>query len=81
MILDNSLEHALEDLQKNGYTCSFIKNNDYIYCTEKDMNFRSYELNITEKFRFEDKQEPSRNSILYAIESPEFGVKGFLLHG
>ena len=76
MILDNPLMNALEDLQKQGYTCKFYKNNDYLYCTERDMNFRSYELNISETFRYENKEEPFRNGILYAIESPEYGLKG-----
>lgn len=78
---DLSLELALEDLQRDGYVFSFVKTNDYLYCTEKDMNFRSYELRITERFRYENKNEPYRNSVLYAIESPEYGLKGFLLHG
>ncbi|MFN8246435.1 MAG: hypothetical protein U0T56_08660 [Ferruginibacter sp.] len=81
MILENPLMNALEDLQRKGYTCKFFKNNDYLYCSERDMNFRSYELNISEMFRYENKQEPFRNGILYAIEAPEYGVKGFLLHG
>ena len=81
MILENPLMNALDDLLKQGYTCKFYKNNDYLYCTERDMNFRSYELNISETFRYENKQEPFRNGILYAIEAPEYGVKGFLLHG
>ncbi len=76
---EETLLKALEELQQNGYTCNFVKNNDYLYCSEKDMNFRSYELTITEKCRYEDKNEPSKNSVLYAIESPEFGLKGFLL--
>lgn len=74
-----TLNHALEDLYRNGYTYNFTKKNDYLYCLEKDLNFRSYELKITEKCRYEDKNEPSKNSVLYAIESLEFGVKGFLL--
>lgn len=81
MIHDTNLAHAIEDLQKDGYTCNFVKMNDYLYCTEREMNFRSHELNITERFRYENKIEPYRNSILYAIESPEYGLKGFLLHG
>ena len=44
------------------------------------MNFRSYELNITEKYRYENKNEPSKNTVLYAVESPEYGLKGFLVN-
>lgn len=81
MTQDHPLMHALEDLRSNGYTNHFVKMNDYLYCSERDLNFRSYELTITEKFRYENKAEPYRNGILYAIESLEYGLKGFLLHG
>ena len=74
------LAAALNELKNNGYTCNFIKKNEFLYCSEKEMNFRSYELNITEKFRYENKNEPSENTVLYAVESPEYGVKGFLVN-
>jgi len=71
---------ALDELKKNGYTFNFVKNNEFLYCTEKEMNFRSYELTITERYRYENKNEPSLNSVLYAVESPEYGLKGFLVN-
>ena len=74
------LAAALNELKNNGYTCNFIKKNEFLYCSEREMNFRSYELNITEKFRYENKNEPSENTVLYAVESPEYGVKGFLVN-
>lgn len=74
------LTEALNELKNSGYTCNFIKKNEFLYCSEKEMNFRSYELNITEKFRYENKNEPSENTVLYAVESPEYGLKGFLVN-
>jgi hypothetical protein len=44
------------------------------------LNFKSHELTITEKFRYENKFEPSLNNVLYAIEAPEYGLKGFLVN-
>jgi hypothetical protein len=79
MAENEMLNYALNDLQRNGYTFNFIIKDQCLFCCEKGMNFRSYELNITEKFRYENKSEPSRNSVLYAIESPEYGLKGFLV--
>ena len=77
---DNDIfKFALDTLQKSGYTYNFIKR-DQSFCCEKGMNFRSYELTITEKFRYENKYEPDSNSVLYAIESPEYGLKGFLVN-
>ena len=76
----DTFTEALDELKKNGYTFNFIKKNEFLYCSEKEMNFRSYELTITEKYRYENKTEPSRNSVLYAVESPEYGLKGFLVN-
>ncbi len=80
MTTENAFTEELEKLKQNGYTCNFIKKNDFLYCSERDMNFRSYELTITEKFRYEDRKEPSKNTVLYAIESEEYGLKGFLVN-
>jgi hypothetical protein len=74
------LTEALDELKNSGYIFNFIKKNEFLYCSEKEMNFRSYELNITEKFRYENKNEPSENTVLYAVESPEYGLKGFLVN-
>lgn len=80
MALNISFDDALHNLQKTGYTYNFIKLNQYIYCTDKNLNFKSHELTITEKFRYENKYDPSLNNVLYAIEAPEFGLKGFLVN-
>ncbi len=76
---NQTLSAALDELIQSGYTCNFIKKNEFLFCTDREMNFRSYELNISEKFRYENKNEPSQNSVVYAVESPEYGLKGFLV--
>ena len=75
-----TLTDALNELKNNGYTFNFIKKNEFLYCSEKEMNFRSYELTITERYRYENKNEPSKNTVLYAVESSEYGLKGFLVN-
>lgn len=80
MTTENIFIEELENLKRKGFNCKFIKKNDFIYCSEKDLNFRSYELSITEQFRYEDKNEPSRNTVLYSIESKQYGLKGFLVN-
>jgi len=79
-IESGTFAEALNELKNSGYTFNFIKKNEFLYCSEKEMNFRSYELNITERYRYENKSEPSKNSVLYAVESPEYGLKGFLVN-
>ena len=76
---NQTLSEALDELKQSGYTCNFIKKNEFLFCTDREMNFRSYELKISEKFRYENKNEPSQNSVLYIVESPEYGLKGFLV--
>lgn len=76
---NQKLSAALDELKQSGYTCNFIKKNEFLFCTDREMNFRIYELNISEKFRYENKKEPSQNSVVYAVESPEYGLKGFLV--
>ncbi|MEO7524355.1 MAG: hypothetical protein ABIT58_09690 [Ferruginibacter sp.] len=80
MTSEKTFMEELENLKNKGYSFKFIKKNDFLYCSEKDLNFRSYELSITEQFRYEDKNEPSKNTVLYAIESEEYGLKGFLVN-
>jgi hypothetical protein len=80
MTAEQTFMEVLEGLKRRGYIFNFIKKNDSLYCSEKDMNFRSYELNITEQFRYENRFEPSKNTIVYAIESAEYGLKGLLVN-
>lgn len=75
-----TFEEALDDLKQNGYPFMFIKKNEFFYCSEKGLNFRSYELVITEMYRYENKNEPYKNLVLYAVESPEYRLKGFLVN-
>ncbi|MEO6405619.1 MAG: hypothetical protein ABIY51_08815 [Ferruginibacter sp.] len=75
-----SIENALEHLQNEGYTHHFIKKNNYFHCPEKDLNFKTHELEITEAYRYENRTEPEKNVVLYAIEASNYGLKGTLLN-
>jgi hypothetical protein len=78
MTSEEIIEEELGNLKRKGYQCKFILHNDSLYCPERDMNFRSHELLINEEYRFEDKNDPSRNTILFTIESSEYQLRGFL---
>lgn len=75
-----SIENAIEHLVKEGYTHHFIKKDNYFHCPEKDLNFYTHELDITEAYRHENKSEPDKNAVLYAIEASTYGLKGTLLN-
>ena len=75
-----SIENAIEHLEKEGYTHHFIKKDNYFHCPEKDLNFYTHELSITEAYRHENKTDPGKNAVLYVIEASNYGLKGTLLN-
>ena len=78
--MEKGLLEELEKLKNRGYTSNYIKKNEMIYCTDKELNFRIYELVITEQYRFESKQDPFKNIVVYSVESPVYSVKGLLIN-
>lgn len=80
MPIYSSIENALYELNKAGYICRFIKKDNYFHCPEKDMNFYTHELEITEAYRYENKISPQQNAVVYAIEAAGYGLKGVLLN-
>lgn len=75
-----NIQNALEDLKSHGYLLRFIKRDKYFHCLDKDLNFCTHELNIEEAYRYEDKQQPGQNTVLYSIESASYGIKGILVN-
>lgn len=75
-----NFQNALEDLKRHGYLLRFIKRDKYFHCLDRDINFCTHELNIEEAFRYENKQQPGQNTVLYAIESASYGIKGILVN-
>lgn len=78
--MEKGLLEELEKLKSRGYTSNFIRKNETLYCTDKDLNFRIYELLITEHYRFESKHDPFKNVVVYTVESAECSVKGLLIN-
>ncbi len=75
----STLVEALNDLRKRGYTTDFNINKDCIYCGATQTSLDPDEFEITEIHRFEGMNDPSDNTILYAIES-HHGIKGVLVN-
>ncbi len=78
--MEKELSEELEKFKSQGYTSSFIRKNDILYCIDRELNFRIYELVITEQYRFESKYEPFKNIVLYTVESAEYSLKGLLIN-
>ncbi len=74
-----TLLDALKDLVERGYTEDFNVDLDMMQCREKDIKMTVDEFEIDEFYRFEGASNPSDMSILYAISSEKYNIKGTLV--
>lgn len=74
-----TLLDALNDLISRGYTEDFNVDEDMMQDREKDIKMAVDEFEIDEFYRFEGESNPSDMSILYAISSKKFNLKGTLV--
>lgn len=74
-----TLLDALNDLISRGYTEDFNVDEDMMQDREKDIKMAVDEFEIDEFYRFEGESNPSDMSILYAISSEKFNLKGTLV--
>ncbi|MVN21902.1 phosphoribosylpyrophosphate synthetase [Mucilaginibacter arboris] len=77
----DTLLDALKDIVERGYTEDFNidDENDALEDREKKIKMTADEFEIDEFHRFEGATNPSDMSILYAISSPKFNIKGSLV--
>jgi competence protein ComGF len=78
--ITGAFTETLNKLNNNGIPFNFIQKNEFLFCSEKAMNLRSYELIITEKYRYENKNKHSKKPVLYAVESLECALKDFFIN-
>ena len=76
----NSYSTVLEELKSRGYTHSFFKKGNFIYCKNPDLNFHTHELQIAEVYRAQENGNTNLRSVVYTIESVKLGIKGLLLN-
>ncbi len=74
-----TLLDALNDLISRGYTEDFNVDEDMMQDREKDIKMTADEFEIDEFYRFEGESNPSDMSILYAISSEKYSLKGTLV--
>lgn len=74
-----TLSQAIEDLKTKGYTNELELKPKGIVCksTSTDMSPKDFE--VDEMHRFEGKTNPSDSSVLYAISSGKYDLKGVLV--
>ena len=73
-----SLSHAIEALQLQGYTENLSFCDTGLENKGRSCVYPASEILVKEFYRFEGKTNPGDNSILYAIETPD-GHKGLLV--
>lgn len=76
-----TLSETLRGLNKAGYSLDFNIKEDCIVCNTENLTLSPDEFQIDHVYRFEGMSDPEDQSILYAISSPKFGVKGTLVNG
>lgn len=76
----NNLVEAIDSLKKQGYREDFSLEHDCISCRNRDYLVMPNQFEIDKYFRFEGDSNPTDSSILYAISSEKFGIKGVLIN-
>ena len=76
-----TLSETINGLVKLGYTHDFNIKNECIVCNRTNITLSPDDFQIDHVYRFEGDSEPEYQSILYAISSSKFDLKGTLVNG
>jgi len=76
----NNLVEATNDLVKRGYTENLSLEGDTIDDKDKNIHMTADDFQIDEFYRFEGSSNPSDMSIVYAVSSDKYGIKGVLVN-
>lgn len=77
----DTLSEAITALKKEGYTLDFNLSENCLECSNKEHSLSAEDFVVDKFFRFDDNEDPSDQSILYAISSPTKHIKGLLVNG
>jgi len=76
----NTLTETMEALRNEGYTEDFNLKDDHIVSQSGDFQILHHEFEIDKFFRFEGETDPADESILYAISSEKYNLKGVFVN-
>jgi hypothetical protein len=71
-----NLVDAVNDLTKRGYTENLTLDGDTVNARNNTIQMHADDIEICEFYRFEGATNPSDTSIVYALESPKYHLKG-----
>jgi hypothetical protein len=76
----NNLVEATNDLMKRGYTENLSLEGDTVDDKDKKIQMMANDFEIDEFYRFEGASNPSDMSIVYAVTSRKYNLKGVLVN-
>lgn len=76
-----TLSETINGLVKLGYTHDFNIKDECLVCHKTSITLSPDDFQIDQVYRFEGESDPEYQSILYAISSTKFDVKGTLVNG
>lgn len=76
-----TLSETIAALNKLGYTHDFNISEECLVCHQHNVTLLPADFQIDKVYRFEGESNPEDQSILYAISSHKFNVKGILVNG
>lgn len=76
-----TLTEAIDALRVQGYTEDFNLQQDKLTCQADEIQMFHDEFHVDHYYRFEGMTDPSDESVVYAISSEKYKVKGILVNG
>ncbi len=76
-----TLSETINGLKKEGYTTDFNIQKENLICQGENLILSPDDFQIDKTYRFEGETNPDDQSILYAISSSKFNIKGVLVNG
>lgn len=76
-----TLSETINALISLGYDHDFNITEECIVCNQANITLSPTDFQIDKVYRFEGQSNPDDQSILYAISSPKFDIKGILVNG
>ena len=75
-----TVTEAISALRKKGYVEDFNLKENCLECQQGRFKLFHHQFQIDSFYRFEGMTDPSDETILYAISSPELNLKGTLVN-
>ena len=75
-----TMVEALEDLKDRGFVLDFNLTKGMLHNSAENVTLQPEDFEIVEIHRFEGASDPGDNSILYAINSDKYDIKGVFVN-